>query len=87
MPEEGIPIDKEHFPDYALRYEVLANFDTNHDGILSEKESLAEQPLNLEKYSFSRRREIDCTGMEYLKGVTDVEFNNGTILLNSTIQK
>ena len=87
--DEGIPIDKEHFPDYALRYEVLADFDTNRDGILSEKESLAKQPLDLKKYEtyFAARKEIDCTGMGYLKEITEVISDSGTILLNNTFKK
>ena len=85
--EEGIPIDKEHFPDYALRYEVLADFDSNHDGILSEKESLIKRPLNLTEYGSASRREIDCTGMEYLKGITEVISGSDTILLNNTYKK
>lgn len=87
VPEAGIPIDKEHFPDYALRYEVLADFDTNRDGILSETESLAKQPLKLKKFYADCRREIDCTGMEYLKGITEVKFGKNTTLLNNTFQK
>ena len=83
--EAGIPIDKEHFPDYALRYLVLADFDTNHDEVLSEQESLAKQPLNFEKYQGNLRREIDCTGMEYLKGITEVKYFYKTTLLNNTM--
>ena len=85
--DEGVPIDKGHFPDYALRYEVLADFDTNHDGVLSEKESLARQPLKLKKFGASSRREIDCTGMEYLKGITEVISGSDTTLLNNTYKK
>jgi len=81
--EEGIPINKEHFPDYALRYVVLADFDINRDGVLSEQESLAKQPLNLEKYWGILRREIDCTGMGYLKGITEVKYCYKTTLLNN----
>ena len=84
--EEGIPIDKEHFPDYALRYEVLADFDTNRDGVLSEKESLVKRPLNLAEYGSATRREIDCTGMEYLKGITEVISGRRTTLFNNTFQ-
>lgn len=89
MVEEGGPIDREHFPDYALRYAVLADFDTNRDGVLSEKESLAKQPLDLGKYRdySSPRREIDCMGMGYLKGITEVKSGSGTILLNNTFKK
>ena len=85
--EKGTPIDKEHFPDYALRYEVLADFDTNHDGVLSKKESLAKRVLNLKEYYGSYRREIDCTGMEYLKGITEVKSYKETTLFNNTFQK
>lgn len=89
MVEEGVPIDREHFPDYALRYAVLADFDTNRDGVLSEKESLAKQPVDLGKYRdySSPRREIDCMGMGYLKGITEVKSGSGTILLNNTFKK
>lgn len=84
--DEGIPIDKEHFPDYALRYEVLADFDTNHDGVLSEKESLAKRVLKLRKFDSSLRKEIDCTGMEYLKGITEVRVARDTTLVNCIFQ-
>jgi len=85
--EFGIPIDQKHFPDYALRYTVLADFDKNRDGILSEEESLKEQPFDLEKYNLFERRMIDCTGMEYLKGMTEVRHGKGITLLNSTLKK
>ena len=85
--DDGISIDKEHFPDYALRYEVLADFDTNHDGVLSEKEALAKRVLKLRKFDSSLRKEIDCTGMEYLKGITEVMVARDTTLINNIFQK
>lgn len=86
-PDTGITIDKEHFPDYALRYVVLAEFDTNHDGILSEKESQTKKTLNLKKYNGSERRLIDCTGIKYLKGITSIVKNDYTTLVNNSYSK
>lgn len=82
-PESGIPIDKEHFPDYALRYVVLADFDINRDGILSEQESCMERYLDLDdRYITFNRKVIDCRGVEYLKGIIGVRAGKGTILWN-----
>ena len=83
--ESGIPIDKEHFPDYAMRYVVLADLDTNHDGILSEQESHQKKSLEFWKYIPVECKVIDCTGMEYLKGITGVICDKGVTLLNNIL--
>lgn len=84
--ESGIPIDKKHFPDYAMRYAVLADFDTNHDGILSEKESNQKKSLGFWKYIPVQCKMIDCTGMKYLKGIEKVICSKSVTLLNNTLK-
>lgn len=85
--DTGIAIDEEHFPDYALRYIVLADFDVNHDEILSEEESMQQKKLNLKKYSHGGSPVIDCTGIEYLKQITDVIYSKATELINNSFSR
>ena len=63
VPWEGVRIDEVHFPDETFRNYVLANFDTNGDGILSKDPEVP--PAKIVSLNSSNLSSLD--GIKYLE--------------------
>lgn len=72
----GIPIDEEHFPDYALRSGVWA-LDSNKNGYLSKKEVEEATKLNI---WLTDNNCYDLSGIEYLPNLETLLIIRGSDL-------
>ncbi len=66
---EGVPLDKEHFPDTGFR-ELLKRYDVEGDGFLAKRELILVKELIIEDDSI-----VDLAGIEYFTELTT--FNAG----------
>lgn len=72
--EEDIKIDEDHFPDEEFRAVIGQEFDTDQDGILSEKEIEEAKTLNCLGCKI-----YDITGIEYLTELEELQCGFNTL--------
>lgn len=72
---DGVPIDKDHFPDEAFRNHVLTKYDTNDDNILSSLEVSVDKAITFVVNDEASNAK-DFTGIQYFTEMT--KFMAGT---------
>ena len=74
MGDEDIPINATFFPDANFRQFVSETYDTNHDGILQNKESVAVSDINV-----SGKNIADLTGLGFFEHLQTLDCRNNQL--------